>query len=95
MKPLFRRTVNCAVLFLTLALVPVSTLAASRIEGRVEGAGKPIAGADVTLWLAGPDSPKKLAETKTKDAISTCGMATRRSSPATASRSTSGWTARS
>ncbi len=67
MKHIFRRTMNCAVLFFTLALVPVSTLAASRIEGRVEGAGKPVAGAGVTLWLAGPDSPEKLAETKTKD----------------------------
>jgi len=67
MKVIFRRSVNRAVLLLALALVAASTFAAGRIEGRVEGGGKPIVGADVTLWRAGPDAPRKLAQTRTKD----------------------------
>jgi len=67
MKLIFQRTRSCAVLFLALALVPVAAFAAGRIEGRVEGGGEPIAGADVTLWLAGPAAPRRLAETRTKD----------------------------
>jgi len=45
----------------------VSAFAADRIEGRVEAGGALIAGADVTLWLAGPGASRKLAETKTND----------------------------
>jgi len=67
MKLTFQRTLNHAVLFVALALMSVSTFAAIRIEGRVEGVRQPIAGAEVTLWLATPDAPRKLAETKTKD----------------------------
>src|SRR5271169_692770 len=35
--------------------------------GKVEAGGGPIAKATVTLWLAGPDAPQKLAETQTKE----------------------------
>jgi hypothetical protein len=61
------QTVKCAALFLTVVLMSVSTSAADRIEGRVEGGGGPIAKADVTLWAAGPGAPQKLAETQTGD----------------------------
>jgi len=64
---IFQRTMNCTVLLLTLALIPVSTFASGRIEGRVEAGGEVTARADVTLWLAGPGAPQKLAETQTRD----------------------------
>jgi DNA-binding beta-propeller fold protein YncE len=38
-----------------------------RIEGRVQGGGKAIAEAMVTLWATGPSAARKLAETQTKD----------------------------
>jgi hypothetical protein len=53
---------------LAAVLMSVSAYAADRIEGRVEEAGgAAIAGAEVTLWLAGPGAPEKLAEAKTHD----------------------------
>ena len=52
---------------MTLTFMPVAASAADRIEGRVEAGGAPISGADVTLWLAGPGAPEKLAEAKTDD----------------------------
>jgi len=67
MKLIVQRTVNRIVLCFALALLPVSSIAANRIEGQVQGAGKPIASAEVTLWLAGADAPKKLAQAKTRD----------------------------
>ncbi|MEJ2084776.1 MAG: hypothetical protein P8Y44_03750 [Acidobacteriota bacterium] len=67
MKLIFQRTATCVFAWLALALIPVSTFAAARIEGRVEGSGEPIAAAEVTLWLAGPEAPQKLAEAQTKD----------------------------
>ena len=62
-----QQTVKCVALFLTAALMSVSALAADSIEGRVQGGGGPIAKVDVTLWVAGPGAPQKLAETKTRD----------------------------
>ena len=53
MKLDFQQALKYAALFLTLALMPVSSFAADRVEGRVEGGGQPIVGAEVTLWLAG------------------------------------------
>lgn len=50
---------------ISLALMSVSAFAADRIEGQVETGGAPVSGADVTLWLAGPGAPRKLAEAKT------------------------------
>src|SRR5271167_241106 len=44
-----------------------SALAADHLSGRVLGAGGPIANSTVTLWEAGPNEPKKLAEAKTND----------------------------
>jgi len=61
------RTVKCAALAISAALISGSAYAADRIEGRVEAGGALIAGADVTLWLAGPGASRKLAETKTND----------------------------
>ncbi|QDV22529.1 Vgb family protein [Aureliella helgolandensis] len=58
---------KCAALALSAALISVPAFAAESIKGRVEAGGAPISGADVTLWLAGPGAPEKLAETKTKD----------------------------
>jgi len=62
-----RAAMRCAVLFAMTALFSVSASAADRIEGRVEGGGRPIAKAAVTLWEAGPGAPRKLAETQTTD----------------------------
>jgi streptogramin lyase len=59
--------VKCVALGISVALMSVTALAAERIEGRVETGGAPIAGADVTLWLAGSGAPRKLADTKTND----------------------------
>src|SRR5271167_1786344 len=44
-----------------------SALAADHLSGRVLGAGGPIANSTVTLWEAGSNEPKKLAEAKTND----------------------------
>lgn len=61
------QTVKCAALTISVALMSVSSFAADRIEGRVKAGGAAISGADVTLWLAGPGVPQKLAEAKTND----------------------------
>ncbi len=67
MKHIVQRTVELVATSLAIALASVSTFAADRIEGRVEGSGLPIAKADVALWVAGPGAPQKLAETQTRD----------------------------
>lgn len=51
----------------SIALISVPAFAADRIEGRVEAGGAAISGADVTLWLARPGAPERLAEAKTDD----------------------------
>src|SRR5208283_3029832 len=48
-------------------LTAASALATDRISGHVMGGGAPIAQSTVTLWEAGENAPKKLAETKTND----------------------------
>ncbi|WP_340108680.1 hypothetical protein [Pikeienuella sp. HZG-20] len=65
MKLPVMQTVKCAALAVSAALMSLSASAADRIQGRVEAGGAPISGADVTLWLAGPGAPQKLAEAKT------------------------------
>jgi streptogramin lyase len=67
MKRIIQQTVKRVVISLAIALMSVSAFAADRIEGRVEGGGRSIAKADVTLWVAGPGAPQKLAETHTSD----------------------------
>ncbi|WP_139840134.1 hypothetical protein [Pseudoruegeria sp. SK021] len=62
-----KRTVTGAAFAISFSLISLPALAADRISGRVESGGGPISGADVTLWLAGPDAPRKLAEATTKD----------------------------
>src|SRR5580704_796991 len=48
-----------------LSAAPV--FAANSIEGKVLGAGGPIAKSTVTLWSASADAPKQLAQTQTGD----------------------------
>jgi len=67
MKLIIRQTVKLVVKSLAIALMSASAFAADRIEGRVEGGGQPIAKSDVTLWVAGPGAPQKLAGTQTRD----------------------------
>jgi len=67
MKRIIRQTVICVATSLAATLLSVSAFAADYIEGRVEGGGQPVARADVTLWMAGPGAPRKLAETRTRD----------------------------
>ena len=47
------------------ALFAGQLFAANTIQGRVLGAGAPIATSTVTLWQASADAPKQLAQTKT------------------------------
>ncbi len=70
-----RRVLNPGVSkrFLLAALVASSLVlarlayAADTLEGRVLGAGEPIAKSTVTLWSASADAPKQLAQVKTDD----------------------------
>src|SRR5271168_2882498 len=64
-----RLLVGCILLALTTISAQAQQIAASpdNIGGKVEGGGGPIAKATVTLWVAGPGAPQKLAETQTKD----------------------------
>jgi hypothetical protein len=48
-------------------LTAVASFAAEHVSGDVLGGGAPIAQSTVTLWEAGADAPKKLAEAKTND----------------------------
>jgi DNA-binding beta-propeller fold protein YncE len=67
MKQPIARTMKYAALTISVALMSVSAFAADQMSGRVEAGGAPVSGADVTLWLAGPSAPQKLAEAKTSD----------------------------
>src|ERR1700687_3441895 len=53
--------------FAVSALLWAATASADSIEGRVLGAGAPIAKSTVTLWSASADAPKQLAQTQTGD----------------------------
>lgn len=67
MKQPIKQTMTCAALAISAALISLSAVAAERIEGRVEVGGAAIAGADVSVWLAGPGAPQQLAKTKSND----------------------------
>ena len=67
MKLIIQQTVKLVAESLVIVLMSVSAFAADRIEGRVEAGGRPVAGSDVTFWVAGPGAPQKLAETQTRD----------------------------
>jgi len=54
-------------LLLALVLMGVPAFASISVEGRVEAGNAPIAGADVSLWLATPGAPRTLATAKTTD----------------------------
>ena len=47
------------------ALAGAHTSAAATLNGRVLGAGEPVAGSTVTLYVASADAPKRLAQART------------------------------
>ena len=51
--------------FATFAMLAGLPAFADPINGRVDGAGAPIAGSTVTLWAASAGPPRQLAETRT------------------------------
>ncbi|HKD84958.1 MAG TPA: hypothetical protein VKB58_09445 [Terriglobales bacterium] len=55
------------VLVATVLFSSAGMMAEETIRGRVLGGGAPIAQSTVTLWEAGADKPKQLAQTKTSD----------------------------
>ncbi|MCL4244821.1 MAG: hypothetical protein KJ002_06795, partial [Candidatus Dadabacteria bacterium] len=58
----------CAILLIGLfGMNAVSSASAETLQGRVLGAGAPIANSTVTLWAAGTDAPVKVDEAKTDD----------------------------
>jgi hypothetical protein len=65
------KTLQCTLLCLVLAassfLVAVPTAAAESLKGQVLGAGAPIAKLTVTLWEAGANEPRQLAQAQTGD----------------------------
>jgi hypothetical protein len=54
-------------LLVATILLGGSAFAADHLSGQVLGAGGPIANSTVTLWEAGSNEPKRLAEAKTND----------------------------
>ncbi|HEY2117604.1 MAG TPA: hypothetical protein VGH37_00330 [Candidatus Acidoferrum sp.] len=61
------RKLTLAALAVSALLLDYSAWAADSIKGQVLGGGKPIAKSTVTLWEAGVDVPRQLAQTKTGD----------------------------
>jgi len=61
-----RWRVAVGALVLLNAMLPTAIAASAQVglEGRVLGAGAPIAGSTVTLWAANADAPAKIAETQ-------------------------------
>jgi DNA-binding beta-propeller fold protein YncE len=51
--------------FLAGLVLTTAASAADRIQGQVLAGGAPIARSTVTLWAAGPDAPRQLAQAKT------------------------------
>ncbi|MEP3330334.1 hypothetical protein [Sedimentitalea sp.] len=49
------------------ALIAVSAAAQERLEGTVSVGGVPIAGANVSVWQAGPDEPRRLGSARAND----------------------------
>jgi streptogramin lyase len=67
MKYAHRQIFARAALLAATLLMTMSVSAAERIAGRVEASGEPIAGADVSLWLASSSAPRELARARTAD----------------------------
>lgn len=67
MKQYIKQTMTCAALAISTALISLSAAASERIEGWVETGGAAIAGADVSVWLAGPGAPQLIAKSKSDD----------------------------
>ena len=61
------QTVRTVVLAISATFLTVTAAAAEGIEGRVEVGGAPIAGAEVSVWLAGPGVPQQLAKAMSND----------------------------
>jgi len=57
--------VKVLVLAVVVLLTALPVLAATRIGGRVEGGGRPIVDASVSLWVAGTGAPRKIGEART------------------------------
>jgi hypothetical protein len=54
-----------ALIFVTVTILAVAPVVAADIKGLVLGAGAPIAKSTVTLWEAGSNEPRQLAQTQT------------------------------
>jgi hypothetical protein len=65
MRSVVTQQMSAFVVSLVVVLVPLPVLADTSVRGRVEGAGKPIVDASVTLWAAGTGAPRKLGEART------------------------------
>lgn len=61
------QTARHALLAIAVAFFATSAAAQERIQGSVVVGSAPIAGADVTLWLAGQGAPQRLVGSRTKD----------------------------
>jgi sugar lactone lactonase YvrE len=59
------QTLKLAAALLANTFIAVATSAAAQLVGTVEAGGGPIAGADVSLWQATSDAPRKLAQAQT------------------------------
>ena len=64
MKYAMRQTLVSATLLAATLVTAVTVSAAERIAGRVEVSGQPIAGAEVSLWMATSAAPVRLAQTQ-------------------------------
>src|SRR6516162_6202389 len=58
-----RRWIGAVAALSVLSSMPA--FAADKINGQVWAAGGPVAGSTVTLWAAGADAPRQLAQTRT------------------------------
>ena len=67
MKYAMRQTLVSATLLAATLVTAVTVSAAERIAGRVEVSGQPIAGAEVSLWMATSGAPVRLAQTRAGD----------------------------
>jgi len=65
MRRIDTQRVRSYVASFVIVVASLPAFAATQIGGRVAGAGQPIVGASVALWVAGSAAPRKLAETRT------------------------------
>jgi len=60
-----RQTLKIAAVLLANTVIAVAASATDRVAGTVEAGGGAIAGAQVSLWLATPEAPRKLVQAQT------------------------------